>query len=85
MAIVPVFPSLDEYCNEVQNKFCVAGFQVECDLDVGTTLNKKIRSNQLAQFNFIGGTQTNLFFLSVFKSMQMFCSNWSTRAKEWND
>jgi threonyl-tRNA synthetase len=54
MAIVPVFPSLDEYAHEVQKKFWLAGFQVECDLDPGTTLNKKIRSNQLAQFNFIG-------------------------------
>lgn len=55
MAIVPVFPSLDSYANEVRKKLWDAGFQVDCDLDPGTTLNKKIRQNQLAQYNFIGG------------------------------
>ncbi len=55
MAIVPVFPSLDSYAQEVQKKLWDAGFQVDCDLDPGTTLNKKIRQNQLAQYNFIGG------------------------------
>lgn len=59
MAIVPIFPSLDGYAQEIQKKLWLAGFQVECDLDAGTTLNKKIRQNQLAQFNFIGG---NVFF-----------------------
>jgi len=54
MAIVPVFPSLDSYAQEVQKKLWQAGFQVDCDLDPGTTLNKKIRQNQLAQYNFIG-------------------------------
>jgi threonyl-tRNA synthetase len=54
MAIVPVFPSLDAYAQEIQKKFWLAGFQVDCDLDPGTTLNKKIRQNQLAQYNFIG-------------------------------
>ncbi|CAF1410559.1 unnamed protein product [Adineta steineri] len=54
MAIVPVGPSLDTYAQDLQKKFWAAGFQVECDLDHGTTLNKKIRNNQLAQYNFIG-------------------------------
>ncbi|CAF3370773.1 unnamed protein product [Rotaria socialis] len=54
MAIVPIFPSLDSYAQEVQKKLWLAGFQVDCDLDSGTTLNKKIRQNQLAQYNFIG-------------------------------
>lgn len=56
LAIVPVFPSLDGYANQIQKQLWDAGFQVECDLDAGTTLNKKIRNNQLAQYNFIGGT-----------------------------
>ncbi len=55
MAIVPIFPSLDSYAQEIQKKFWLAGFQVDCDLDPGTTFNKKIRQNQLAQYNFIGG------------------------------
>ncbi|CAF2400450.1 unnamed protein product [Rotaria sp. Silwood2] len=54
MAIVPVFPSLDSYAQEIQKKLWLAGFQVDCDLDPGTTLNKKIRQNQLSQYNFIG-------------------------------
>jgi threonyl-tRNA synthetase len=60
MAIVPIFPSLDSYAQEVQRKFWLAGFQVDCDLDSGTTLNKKIRQNQLAQYNFIGGTNQHI-------------------------
>lgn len=54
IAIVPVVPQLDSYAQEVQKKLWEAGFQAECDLDPGTTLNKKIRQNQLSQFNFIG-------------------------------
>ena len=61
MAIVPIFPSLDPYAQEVQKKMWDAGFQVDCDLDAGTTLNKKIRQNQLAQYNFIGGRPASLF------------------------
>ena len=61
MAIVPIFPSLDPYAEEVQKKLWDAGFQVDCDLDAGTTLNKKIRQNQLAQYNFIGGRLAFVF------------------------
>lgn len=59
MAIVPVMPALNEYAEEIKKKFWLAGFQAECDLDPGTTLNKKIRQNQLGQFNFIGGNILN--------------------------
>ena len=77
MAIVPVVSSLDSYAQEIQRKFYLAGFQVDCDLDPGTTLNKKIRSNQLAQYNFIGGNIRNivklqfkyLLFFFLFKSL----------------
>lgn len=55
IAIVPVVPALDGYAQEVQKKLWEAGFQADCDLDPGTTLNKKIRQNQLNQYNFIGG------------------------------
>ena len=58
LAIVPIVPSLDSYAQEVQKKIWDAGFQVDCDLDSGTTLNKKIRQNQLAQYNFIGGMRS---------------------------
>jgi threonyl-tRNA synthetase len=55
LIIVPVGPALDAYAQELQQKFWQAGFQAECSLDAGSTLNKKIRQGQLAQFNFIGG------------------------------
>ena len=32
-----------------------AGFMVDVDLDTGSTMNKKIRNSQLAQYNFIFG------------------------------
>jgi threonyl-tRNA synthetase len=65
MAIVPVFPSLDAYAVEIQKKMWAAGFQVDCDLDPGTTLNRKIRQNQLAQYNFIGGKSIIQFFYNL--------------------
>ena len=55
MVIIPVSSALDSYAQEIQRKFWIAGFQVDFDIDPGTTLNKKIRQNQLAQYNFIGG------------------------------
>ena len=42
-------------CLKVKEKVWQAGFMVDVDLDHGTTLNKKIRNAQLAQYNFIFG------------------------------
>ena len=39
-----------------------AGYLTDVDLDHGTTLNKKIRNAQLAQYNFIFGKFS--FFVS---------------------
>jgi len=51
--VVPVGPSFDGYAKEVQKEIHDAGFICDVDLDPGTTMNKKIRNNQLAQYNFI--------------------------------
>jgi len=83
LAIVPVFPSLDSYAQEIQKKLWLAGFQVDCDLDPGTTLNKKIRNNQLAQYNFIGGNILKNHCIILLKLFNSSC--WSTRANKWND
>ena len=40
---------------KVQKKLHDSGFRVETDLDQGSTLNKKVRNGQLAQYNFILG------------------------------
>ena len=40
---------------QVQGEMQSAGFMVDVDLDTGTTMNKKIRNSQLAQYNFIFG------------------------------
>ncbi len=41
-------------------KFHDAGFLCDFDVDPGTTMNKRVRNAQLAQYNFIFGL---LFFL----------------------
>ena len=41
-----------------------AGYQADVDLDHGTTLNKKIRNAQLAQYNFIFGKTTYCVLLT---------------------
>lgn len=84
MAIVPIFPSLDGYAQEIQKKLWLAGFQVDCDLDPGTTLNKKIRNNQLSQYNFIGG-KNSLFLFLIIKFVYFLFSCWSTRTSKWNN
>ncbi len=38
-----------------------AGFMADIDDDRGNTLNKKIRSAQLAQYNYIFGTDSVVF------------------------
>lgn len=40
---------------KVVRQFCEAGFMVDLNDDQGATLNKKIRSAQLAQYNYIFG------------------------------
>ncbi|KAK2551902.1 Threonine--tRNA ligase 1 [Acropora cervicornis] len=51
--VIPVSPKYEDYAIKVKEKVWQAGFMVDVDLDHGTTLNKKIRNAQLAQYNFI--------------------------------
>ncbi|CAI7580256.1 hypothetical protein PCG10_010369 [Penicillium crustosum] len=50
--IVPVMPALNDYAEELQR--ILQGDKLNVDVDVsGNTLQKKIRTGQLAQYNFI--------------------------------
>eukprot|EP00106_Octopus_bimaculoides_P021350 XP_014788792.1 PREDICTED: threonine--tRNA ligase, cytoplasmic-like [Octopus bimaculoides] len=51
--VVPVAPPFDDYAQLVSKQIHDAGFICDVDLDPGTTMNKKIRNAQLAQYNFI--------------------------------
>ncbi|XP_060073601.1 threonine--tRNA ligase 1, cytoplasmic-like isoform X2 [Ylistrum balloti] len=51
--VIPVAPNYNNYATEVKNQIHNAGFMCEVDADESTTLNKKVRNSQLAQFNFI--------------------------------
>lgn len=50
--IVPVMPSANDYVLELQNEFRAAKMHVDVDI-TGNTMQKKIRTGQLAQYNFI--------------------------------
>lgn len=65
--VVPIGPVFDEYAKSVGQTIRKAGFQCEVDLDDGTTMNKKIRNGQLAQFNFILGTNIIIRKIVYFK------------------
>nr|XP_055065440.1 threonine--tRNA ligase 2, cytoplasmic-like isoform X1 [Misgurnus anguillicaudatus] len=51
--VLPVGGSCETYGQEVVQRLREAGFMADIDDDRGATLNKKIRSAQLAQYNFI--------------------------------
>ncbi|KJZ76568.1 Threonine--tRNA ligase [Hirsutella minnesotensis 3608] len=50
--VIPVMPAVNEYAQEVQKMFHDAGLFADADLS-GNTLQKKIRTGQLEQYNFI--------------------------------
>ena len=56
---------------QVKKTVFSAGYLTDVDLDHGTTLNKKIRNAQLAQYNFIFGR----LYLSV-SQMLLLCVTW---------
>ena len=60
--VVPVGVGFYEYAREVQTIFKKQHMFVDVDLS-GNTLQKKIRTGQLAQYNFIFGKSTGLFLL----------------------
>uniref|UniRef100_A0A674CF71 threonine--tRNA ligase n=1 Tax=Salmo trutta TaxID=8032 RepID=A0A674CF71_SALTR len=51
--IIPVGGGSETYAQQVVRQFRKAGFMADVDDDQGATLNKKIRSAQLAQYNYI--------------------------------
>lgn len=51
--VVPVMPMFNDYAIELQKKLKLQGIEIDTDLDDGSTLNKKVRNAQLAQYNFI--------------------------------
>uniref|UniRef100_A0A8C6TFU0 threonine--tRNA ligase n=1 Tax=Neogobius melanostomus TaxID=47308 RepID=A0A8C6TFU0_9GOBI len=53
ITVIPVGGSSESYAKQVVHQFCQGGFQADLNYDQGATLNKKIRSAQLAQYNYI--------------------------------
>ncbi|KAM9723633.1 threonine--tRNA ligase 1, cytoplasmic isoform 3-T5 [Menidia menidia] len=53
VVVIPVGGNSESYSRQVVQQFHEAGFMVELNDDQSTTLNKKIRSAQLAQYNYI--------------------------------
>lgn len=53
--VVPVVSACDSYAMKVRDQLHQAGFMIDVDTDSSRTLNKKIRTGQLAQYNFILG------------------------------
>jgi threonyl-tRNA synthetase len=54
LLVIPVMPAVNEYVLEVQKIFRDKGMHVDIDIG-GNTMQKKIRTGQLAQYNFIFG------------------------------
>ncbi|XP_072840129.2 threonine--tRNA ligase 1, cytoplasmic isoform X2 [Pogona vitticeps] len=50
--VIPIGPDVVDYAREVQKLFQQEGFMADVDADPGTTLSRKIRKAQLAQYNF---------------------------------
>ncbi|KAL1623980.1 threonyl-tRNA synthetase [Neofusicoccum ribis] len=50
--IVPVMPAVNDYVHELQGIFRAKGMHVDVDVS-GNTMQKKIRTGQLQQYNFI--------------------------------
>lgn len=51
--VIPVGGSSESYAEQVVHRLCQGGFQASLNYDQGATFNKKIRSAQLAQYNYI--------------------------------
>ncbi|XP_063055318.1 threonine--tRNA ligase 1, cytoplasmic [Engraulis encrasicolus] len=51
--VIPIGGDSEQYAQEVVCKLKAAGFMADVDDDPGATLNKRIRSAQLAQYNYV--------------------------------
>ena len=58
--VIPVAKNYEEYAKKVREDVYASGFMCDTDLDDSTTMNKKIRNGQLAQYNFIFGLSPTL-------------------------
>lgn len=65
--IVPVMPAVNDYVEELQKLLRDDKLNVDIDIS-GNTMQKKIRTGQLAQYNFIFGMSPGLY-LSIYLSM----------------
>ena len=63
--VIPVMPAVKDYVLEVQSIFRAQTMYVDVDLS-GNTMQKKIRTGQLQQYNFIFGTPWWFFFFFFF-------------------
>lgn len=52
--VIPVMPTVNDYVEEVQRLFRAQKMNVDIDIS-GNTMQKKIRTGQLQQYNFIFG------------------------------
>lgn len=80
--IVPVMPAVNDYVYELQK--ILRNDKLNVDIDVsGNTLQKKIRTGQLAQYNFIFGTfpfdYCRLHIVQQYTNISLFCSRRCTR------
>ena len=57
--VIPVMPAVNDYVREVQSIFRAQTMYIDVDLS-GNTMQKKIRTGQLQQYNFIFGTLWSL-------------------------
>src|SRR2546430_1403718 len=55
--VIPVMPTVNNYVKEVQAIFRAKEMYVDIDIS-GNTMQKKIRTGQLQQYNFIFGKST---------------------------
>ncbi|XP_067831986.1 threonine--tRNA ligase 1, cytoplasmic-like [Heptranchias perlo] len=53
LMVIPLGNSTEDYARWVHRQLLEAGFMADICLDSGSTLNRKIRNAQLAQYNFI--------------------------------
>ncbi|XP_078063668.1 threonine--tRNA ligase 1, cytoplasmic-like [Mustelus asterias] len=51
--VIPLGDSTEDYARQVHQQLQDAGFMADICLDAGSSLNRKIRNAQLAQYNFI--------------------------------
>jgi threonyl-tRNA synthetase len=64
LLVIPVMPAANDYVLEVQKIFHDKGMHVDIDIG-GNTMQKKIRTGQLAQYNFIFGTFCFISFIDA--------------------